>query len=234
MQRRQFLRYCAAGICATGGDFAVGSAQAEEFSADQKLLAGLLIADPHAHPYPLFASRNHDPATPTIEIMTSLGMALCSFSAVGDMAYRRNRLSSPFSDTQNQLRQVERLLEEGQLKLLLKSADLKTLVAAAEIPRGLMAIEGGDALGGSLDNLNAFFQQGVRLITVMHDRDNEIGFNQRSGEDGALTPFGVQVIERMNALGMVVDVAHAKTATLKSIAGVCATPLARKVTGLAV
>ncbi|MEI7429052.1 MAG: membrane dipeptidase [Betaproteobacteria bacterium] len=225
MKRRQFLGYCAAGVCATCGDFALGRAQAEEISADQKLLAGLLIADPHAHPYPLFSSRNYDPATPTIEIMKSLGMALCSFSAVGDLAYHRNRLASPFSDTQNQLRQVERLVEKGQLQLVLKSADLPTLVAAPEITRGLMAIEGGDALGGSLDNLNVFFQQGVRLITVMHDRDNEIGFNQRSSGDGQLTAFGEQLIERMNALGMVVDVAHAKTATLKSIAEVCATPL---------
>ena len=88
-----------------------------------------------------------------------------------------------------------------------------------------MAIEGGDALEGKLTNLDAFHQEGVRLMTVVHDRDNEIGCNQRSGTDGSLTPFGVQVIERMNELGMVVDVAHTKTATLKGIAEVCAVPL---------
>jgi microsomal dipeptidase-like Zn-dependent dipeptidase len=63
------------------------------------------------------------------------------------------------------------------------------------------------------------------MMTLVHDRDNEIGCNQRSGTDGPLSRFGVQVVERMNSLGMLVDVAHAKGGTLKGIAEVCARPL---------
>jgi membrane dipeptidase len=86
-------------------------------------------------------------------------------------------------------------------------------------------IEGGDALEGRLRNLDAFHDEGVRMMTLVHDRDNEIGCNQRSGTDGPLSRFGVQVVERMNSLGMLVDVAHAKGGTLKGIAEVCARPL---------
>jgi membrane dipeptidase len=59
----------------------------------------------------------------------------------------------------------------------------------------------------------------------LHDHNNEIGFNQRSQSDGPLKPFGIQVVEKMNELGMIIDVAHAKTQTLKSIAKISAIPL---------
>lgn len=54
-----------------------------------------------------------------------------------------------------------------------------------------MAIEGGDALEGRLENLDAFHDDGVRLLTLVHDRDNELGYNQRSGNDGPLSRFGI-------------------------------------------
>jgi membrane dipeptidase len=88
-----------------------------------------------------------------------------------------------------------------------------------------MAVEGGDALEGQLKHLDDFHARGVRLMTLMHNHDNEIGFNQRSAGDGPLTSFGVRVVERMNKLGMVVDVAHAKANTLKHIVEICAGPL---------
>ena len=226
MDRRKFLACCAASglssaLCAP----ASGNVPEDAFADQAKKTRGFLIADAHAHPYQLHGSRSYDSSTPTIATMKSLGMALCSFSAVGDMSYYRGRSGSPFGDTQNQLRQVRHLEEKGELRLVLSSADVQSLAASPTVTRGLMAIEGGDALEGKLPSLDTFHQEGVRLMTLVHDRDNEIGYNQRSGTDGPLTPFGIRVIERMNALGMVVDVAHAKTASLKGIAEVCSAPL---------
>ncbi len=119
----------------------------------------------------------------------------------------------------------------GKSELLFSLEDLKKLRPDAEQPFGLLGIEGGDALEGKIENLETFFREGVRVMTVIHDRDNEIGYNQRSSSDGPLTPFGVQVIERMNALGMVVDVAHAKTATLRNITEVSSAPVLDSHTG---
>lgn len=221
MQRREFLRHCAAaGLTATIGLPARSSASVGTGQTD-----GLLIADPHAHPYQLHGSRTFDRSTPTIEIMRQLNMTLCAFSAVGDMTFMRGRIGTPFNDTYNQLAQARRLEEKGQLALVLKAADLQALGAARTVPGGLMTVEGGDALEGQLKNLDAFHAYGVRLLTLMHERDNELGFNQRSAADGPLTPFGVAVVERMNTLGMVVDVAHASPATLQGIAAASALPL---------
>jgi len=60
---------------------------------------------------------------------------------------------------------------------------------------------------------------------MIHERDKELGFNQHFGLDGLLTSFGVQVVERMNELGILIDVAHARTVTLKNTTEVSKVPV---------
>ena len=89
MDRRNFLGCCATtGLSSAFGAPAFGMIP-DDASADQRQkTSGFLIADAHAHPYQLHGSRSYDSSTPTIAIMKSLGMALCSFSAVGDMTFK--------------------------------------------------------------------------------------------------------------------------------------------------
>ena len=167
MKRRRFLGHCAAtGLSAVFCGRSFGRESGEP-SLDAGIDATeLLIADPHAHPYPLQGSRSFDSSTPTIEIMKTLNMALCAFSAVGDMAYMRGRSGAPFADTKEQLGKIRRMEEEGQVRLALKSADLQAPAASRTAPAGLMAIEGGDALEGKLQNLDvcrAWSRAGDRL-----------------------------------------------------------------------
>jgi microsomal dipeptidase-like Zn-dependent dipeptidase len=226
MNRRRFIGYGATtGVVAAFRGLARGSETSGPSPEDAARAEPLLIADAHAHPNQLHGSRTYDPSTPTLDIIRQAGMTLCAFSAVGDMVFHRGRSGSPFRDTQDQLRQVTRLEEKGELRPVSDAAGLRAIIATRGAPGSLKAIEGGDALEGNLRNLDAFHDDGVRMMTLVHDRDNEIGCNQRSNSDGPLTRFGVRVVERMNSLGMLVDVAHAKGGTLKGIAEACARPL---------
>ncbi len=230
MKRRQFLGYCAAaGLTSSLCRRSIGGEQGDT-SGDAET-ARLLIADPHAHPDPLHSTRSYDPSTPTLAMMAQVNMALCSFSAVGDATFYPRRFGTPFADTQAQLAPVKRLAENGRIRLALKAADLPVIATAGRPLVGLLAIEAGDALEGKLANLDAFYDYGVRLLTLVHDRDNELGYNQRSGNDGPLSRFGIDVVERMNKLGMLIDVAHARTRTLQSIAEVSALPVIDSHTG---
>ena len=232
MRRRRFLGYCAAaGLSSALCGQSIGGEPGDLPGNPDNATTGLLIADPHAHPDPLHSTRSYDPSKPTLAIMAQLNMALCSFSAVGDMAFHSRRFGTPFTDTKGQLEPVKQLAEKGQIRLALKAADLPVIDTAGRPLVGLLAIEGGDALEGKLENLDAFYDDGVRLLTLVHDRDNELGYNQRSGNDGPLSSFGVNVVEKMNKLGMVVDVAHAKARTLQSVAEVSAMPLIDSHTG---
>ena len=59
------------------------------------------------------------------------------------------------------------LAEKGALRLVLGRDDLQALKPAPDVPFCLRAIEGGNVLEGKLENLDAFFHDGVRMIT--HD-----------------------------------------------------------------
>ena len=76
---------------------------------------------------------------------------------------------------------------------------------------GMLAIEGGEAIGGperGIGNLEAFHARGVRMMTLTWSRRNAIGRGVTvEGEDG-LTEFGRGVVARMEELGMIVDASH--------------------------
>jgi membrane dipeptidase len=234
MDRRAFLAYCVTAGAALGVTGISGCTRvAPEISpADRAQLSGLQIADAHAHPYHLYGSKTYDPTTPTVEMMRGIGMRVSAFSAVGDLTKYPDASGTPYRDTQDQLRQVRRLADDKQVPVMRKAADLQAIGARPGSLGALMAIEGGDALEGDIKHVDRFYEAGVRLITVLHAHNNEIGVHQGSPADGPLTPFGVRVLERMNTLGIVVDVAHAKTATLKGIVEVSAAPVVDSHTGL--
>ena len=72
----------------------------------------------------------------------------------------------------------------------------------------VLGFEGGEPLGRELQNLRNFYRLGVRLIQLTWNYRNAIGdgVGERSGSE--ISPFGVEVIEEMNRLGMVVDLSH--------------------------
>ena len=91
----------------------------------------------------------------------------------------------------------------------------------------LHAIEGGHALGGSLEFLDTLATRGVAYITLTHFFDkglasagNALPFFADTGSDWpklGLSGFGRDVIGRMEALGILVDVTHASSTALVDV-----------------
>ena len=73
----------------------------------------------------------------------------------------------------------------------------------------MLGIENGQAIEDNLDNIDHFAQRGIVYITLCHNGDNQICDSARGNHTwGGVTPFGKQVIERMNRLGIMVDLSH--------------------------
>lgn len=74
-----------------------------------------------------------------------------------------------------------------------------------------MGIENGTALEEKLENIQHFFNRGIRYITLTHSRANGIcdsSFDEEKVWKG-LSPFGKEVVAEMNRLGLMIDVSHA-------------------------
>ncbi|MCG8309672.1 MAG: dipeptidase [Cytophagales bacterium] len=73
-----------------------------------------------------------------------------------------------------------------------------------------MGLENGAPIEGKLENLDILYRKGIRYITLCHSKDNHIcdSSYDRKYTHGGLSPFGYQVIDRMNQLGIMIDVSH--------------------------
>ncbi len=72
--------------------------------------------------------------------------------------------------------------------------------------KSILAVEGGAALGGTIDGLYHLYDRGVRILTLTWNAPNEIASGAFS--DGGLTEFGKEVIKKCEKLKMVIDVSH--------------------------
>lgn len=70
----------------------------------------------------------------------------------------------------------------------------------------VLGIEGGGALNGSLENIDKFYDMGVRIITLTWNGENELGYG--APLDLPLKEFGKKAVRRMNELNITVDVSH--------------------------
>lgn len=80
----------------------------------------------------------------------------------------------------------------------------------------VLTVEEGGILNGRVDRLETLWNRGVRLLTLLWNHENCIGFpnsSDRNIMEKGLKPFGREVVERMNELGMLIDLSHASDGT---------------------
>lgn len=132
-----------------------------------------------------------------------------------------------FDLTERALDQAARLTATAeaapdQLRILRTRGDLATVLAdraaGARVVGGLIGAEGGHALQGDLANLDRLYAAGFRLMGLTHFFDNELGGSLHgSGEGTGLTPFGREVVQEMQARGMVIDLAQAAPQMVRDV-----------------
>ena len=103
----------------------------------------------------------------------------------------------------------------------IKNNFLKGLIS---LPLGM---ENGAAIENNLDNIEYFFERGIRYITLTHGKDNQIcdsSYDTTKTWNG-LSPFGEQVIKKMNSIGMMIDISHVTDKTFFQVIKISKTPL---------
>lgn len=83
----------------------------------------------------------------------------------------------------------------------------------------MLTLEEAGIIDNDINNLNYYYDRGVRMITLTWNYPNGIGFpnfkmekgrdflKQTNDKDG-LTPFGIEVVKKMEELGIIIDVSH--------------------------
>lgn len=114
---------------------------------------------------------------------------------------------------------------QEKMDLVLKAGDISESMKKGKIAC-ILAIEGGEAIEEDLFLLDIFYRLGVRSIGLTWNQRNAIadGVGERE-TGGGLTRFGKEVVQRMNTLGIAVDVSHLSEAGFWSVIETSSKPI---------
>jgi membrane dipeptidase len=140
-------------------------------------------------------------------------------------ASRNPRPGELYDASKIQFGKLHELARSFSMPIIKSAADLRA--ARASQPSVIVTSEGGDFLEGRIERLDEAYQRWqLRQLQLVHYRPNELGDIQtEAAEKGGLTSFGVEVIRRCNAMGIVVDVAHGTFDLVKRAAATTTKPL---------
>ncbi len=81
-----------------------------------------------------------------------------------------------------------------------------------------MGLENGAPIE-SVEDLEYYYERGIRYITLTHARDNHICDSSYDSTRtwGGLSPFGEEIVDHMNRLGILVDISHLTDSTIAQV-----------------
>jgi membrane dipeptidase len=97
---------------------------------------------------------------------------------------------------------------------------------------GFLAIEGAQALEGEVTNLERLHAAGYRMIGLAHFVDNSFAGSAHGVKKHGLTDAGRELVRRMEASGIAVDLAHASAATIDDVLAIVHKPVVVSHTGV--
>lgn len=96
---------------------------------------------------------------------------------------------------------------------------------------GLLGTEGSHALDGDLDNIQRLFNSGFRMMSLQHFFDNKLGGSLHGTSGEGLTQFGRDAVNKMLALGIMLDVSHSSEQVVVDTLAISNKPLIVSHTG---
>jgi membrane dipeptidase len=212
-----------------------------------------LVIDTHTHavgfvPQPFrsayrFMNRTTMPPDEPFTVLPKAGVDVVVAKAVGDGVVTRFHRGDPWTAVERQLAAVETPIEQAGGQMVRTASEVRA--AHGHGPAAILGVEGADAIGHDVDRVDAWADRGVRVVTIVHLGDNQIGTTcmpwqkyvtparlpvGRRVEEG-LSPFGGRVVDRMNECGIVIDLAHADHRTVLDVVDRSTAPVVATHTG---
>ena len=137
------------------------------------------------------------------------------------------REARPASYALQQIALIRRMnaLHSGMLLPATRAADISRAKKLGRIA-SFTTIENGAALEGRLESLQAYYDLGVRLMTLCHNNTTDWCDSATDApRHNGLSDFGKTVIAEMNRLGMIVDLAHVSDAVMHQVLDISQSPV---------
>lgn len=139
---------------------------------------------------------------------------------------------NPYDFANRQMDSLDAVLNRNPDKIV-KVANRKALHKAVNQQKiaAMFGVEGGHMIENDLDKLELFYNRGARYMTLTWNNSTDWAtsaydetFNNDLTKNG-LSDFGKQVVQKMNALGMMVDISHVGVQTFWDVINTTTKPI---------
>jgi membrane dipeptidase len=122
--------------------------------------------------------------------------------------------------------EYDRLIEK-ESEFWLKATTIDDIYRARE--QGKIALfflfQNSTQFGRELDNVDIFYGLGVRSSQITYNYQNWAGAGCNEREGSGLTEFGLELVAKMNDIGMLIDLSHANMRTMADTIAASNTPV---------
>ena len=144
----------------------------------------------------------------------------CSYSETEIPGYSKQRVLDMVSAFRNQVQKYN-----DEIEMANTSKDIMRIISDNKIA-ALFGLEGGHAIEHDISNIQAYYQLGIRYISLTHrcSHDWADSATDRPVWNG-LSDFGKKVVKEMNRVGMIVDVSHSSDETFWDVIKITKAPV---------
>ena len=234
LDRRTFLSFAAAGLAASSPGYAASAARAPDaHPALGALPSSTLIVNTLGG----LEDPNRDDSDSDSQPMKIEERVLRDAHASGLTAVNvtLGYVSGPKDPYEFSVRDVA----EMDTRVRTNARDLIKVYTAADIVRAksegrigiIYGFQNGAMMGSDASRVDLFANLGVRVIQLTYNPANQIGDGSLAPENRGLTPFGREVVERLNANRVMVDLSHSGETTCLEAARASKQPISINHTG---
>ena len=105
---------------------------------------------------------------------------------------------------------------KGEIEFARSYNDIISVVNRDKIA-AVLCLEGGQLIGNNIDNIDRLYKRGIRYFTLAWNYGTDWCGGAKDDDDKDLLPFGKEVIDRLNKLGIMIDVSHVNQKSLQTI-----------------
>lgn len=212
------LALSAVALTARAAKAATQRSDTEAAKVAERVLAHAIVIDTHADTPQMMLDDGYDLADPNSPFMISIPKVRAGHLGAEFMSIWVDVDWPP----QDLIHRALDLIDVVDEQVAAHSSDLEAARTADDVVRihrqgkiaVLMGLEGGHIIEDDPRALDLFYRLGVRYMTLTHTKNNELG--DSSGDQpkwNGLSPFGRDIVQRMNRLGMMVDISHVSDPT---------------------
>ena len=211
--------------CSTGEDVPARPAAAFPGTFDD----GVLTLDTHVDIPLEFATDAADPlemeAQVTLRSMRSGALDAAFFVVyVAQTERTPDNYRRAHEEALTKFAAIRRMAEElypDWIELASTAADVERIAAERKLVAAI-GVENGYSIGADLSTLDRFHALGARYFGLVHNGHNDLAHSAQpraafgdapGSESGGVTELGAAAIERLNRLGIMVDISHASKQT---------------------